>query len=255
MIMKSIFVKIFLIAILFSNYLFPNELEAQFKKGNELYLKANFQEAISVFESIISKGYEGKSLYYNLGNAYFRTGRIGLAILYYEKAKKISPSDEDVLYNLEFANSKIVDKIETLPRFFIFDWWESVLSAFSISGWTYISYLFYLILLGAIGYYFFAKSLRGQRIAFYSGIVSLFCLLITIVLLYVNLNRELNVIYGVVVEQEVVAKFSPDFSSKDAFIIHEGLKVRAEDKVSDWIKIKLIDGKVGWVQNQSLRII
>src|SRR3989339_151753 len=220
--------KILIFFFLFVKIVSAGELENLFKKGNEHYLKGEYQETIMVFASLAEKGYQGKSLYYNLGNAYFRIGKIGLAILYYEKAKKLFPSDDDITHNLKYANSKIVDKIETLPKFFIFDWWENLLALVSISGWTYAAYLFYIIILGSIGYYYFAKSLRIQRLAFYTGIISAFFL---------------------------VVKFSPDQNSKDAFIVHEGLKVQAEDNVSDWVKIKLIDGKVGWLKKNSLRII
>jgi len=247
--------KILIFLFLFVKIVSAGELENLFQKGNEHYLKGEYQETIRIFQSIVEKGYQGKSLYYNLGNAYFRIGKIGLAILYYEKAKKISTSDEDVNYNLAFANSKIADKIETLPKFFIFDWWENALALFSISGWTYAAYLFYLFILGAVGYYYFAGSLKGQRIAFYTGIISTFFLVLTIVLLAVNLNRELNYKFGIVVDPVVVVKFSPDQNSKDAFIVHEGLKVQAEDNVNAWIKIKLIDGKVGWLKNNYLKII
>ena len=247
--------KILIFLFLFVKIVSAGELENLFQKGNEHYLKGEYQETIRIFQSIVEKGYQGKSLYYNLGNAYFRIGKIGLAILYYEKAKKISPSDEDVNYNLAFANSKIADKIETLPKFFIFVWWENALALFSISGWTYAAYLFYLFILGAVGYYYFAGSLKGQRIAFYTGIISTFFLVLTIVLLAVNLNRELNYKFGIVVDPVVVVKFSPDQNSKDAFIVHEGLKVQAEDNVNAWIKIKLIDGKVGWLKNNYLKII
>jgi len=247
--------KILIFLFLFVKIVSAGELENLFQKGNEHYLKGEYQETIKIFQSIVEKGYQGKSLYYNLGNAYFRIGKIGLAILYFEKAKKISPSDEDVNYNLAFANSKIADKIETLPKFFIFDWWENALALFSISRWTYAAYLFYLFILGAVGYYYFAGSLKGQRIAFYTGIISTFFLVLTIVLLAVNLNRELNYKFGIVVDPVVVVKFSPDQNSKDAFIVHEGLKVQAEDNVNAWIKIKLIDGKVGWLKNNYLKII
>jgi len=247
--------KILIFLFLFVEIVSAGELENLFQKGNEHYLKGEYQETIRIFQSIVEKGYQGKSLYYNLGNAYFRIGKIGLAILYYEKAKKISTSDEDVNYNLAFANSKIADKIETLPKFFIFDWWENALALFSISGWTYAAYLFYLFILGAVGYYYFAGSLKGQIIAFYTGIISTFFLVLTIVLLAVNLNRELNYKFGIVVDPVVVVKFSPDQNSKDAFIVHEGLKVQAEDNVNAWIKIKLIDGKVGWLKNNYLKII
>lgn len=247
--------KILIFIILFVKIASAGELENLFQKGNEYYLKGEFQETIRVFERLAEKGYQGKSLYYNLGNAYYRIGKIGLAILYFEKAKKLSPSDEDIIHNLKFSSTKIVDKIETLPKFFIFDWWENLLAFVSIFRGTYAAYLFYIIILGSIGYYYFARSLRTQRFVFYTGIISTFFLVLTIVLLAVNLNREFNYKYGIVVDPVVVTKFSPDQNSKDAFIVHEGLKVQAEDNVSDWIKIKLIDGKVGWLKKNSFRII
>jgi tetratricopeptide (TPR) repeat protein len=244
-----------ILIILLTKLAFGQELDTLFQKGNKFYQNGNYSESVQIFESIVEKGYEGKSLFYNLGNAYFRMGKIGLAILYYEKAKKLSPSDDDINYNLTFANSKIVDKIETLPRFFIFDWWENTLALFTVTGWTYLSYIFYLLILISIGYYYFAKSLKGQRTAFYLGIISAFFLILTIIFLLVNLNRKLNVKYGIIVEPAVVTKFSPDQNSKDAFIVHEGLKVKAEDRVNNWIKIKLIDGKVGWLNENTLKII
>jgi tetratricopeptide (TPR) repeat protein len=250
MINKIIFCSLILIKIISAG-----ELESLFQKGNEHYMKGDYQETITIFEGVIAKGYEGKSLFYNLGNAYLRVGKIGSAILYYEKAKKLSPSDDDINYNLAFANSKIADKIETLPEFFIFDWWENTLALFSVSGWTYAAYLFYFIILLAIAGYSFARTLKLQRISFYSGLASLLFLVLTTIFLLVNLNRELNVRYGVIIESEVVTKFSPDQNSKDAFIVHEGLKVQAEDDLGDWTKIKLIDGKIGWVRKNNLGII
>ncbi len=252
---KTLALKIILLGWFSGTTVLAGELENLFAKGNDHYLKGNYEETINIFESIVEKGFEGKSLYYNLGNAYFRVGKLGLAILYYEKAKKLAPSDEDINYNLAFANSKIVDKIETLPRFFIFDWWENLLALLSVSGWTYLSYFFYLLTLISIACYYFARSLKTQRISFYGGIAVLFLLVISTLLLVVNYNREVNVRYAVITNQEAVTKFSPDQNSKDAFIVHEGLKVKAEDTLNDWTKIKLIDGKVGWVKNNNLKII
>ena len=252
---KTLALKIILLGWFSGTTVLAGELENLFAKGNDYYLKGNYEETINIFESIVEKGFEGKSLYYNLGNAYFRVGKLGLAILYYEKANKLAPSDEDINYNLAFADSKIVDKIETLPRFFIFDWWENLLALLSVSGWTYLSYFFYLLTLISIACYYFARSLKTQRISFYGGIAVLFLLVISTLLLVVNYNREVNVRYAVITNQEAVTKFSPDQNSKDAFIVHEGLKVKAEDTLNDWTKIKLIDGKVGWVKNNNLKII
>src|SRR5690606_3967693 len=96
-------------------------------------------KAIEVYKDLINSGFEGTSLYYNLGNSYYRTGKIGLAILYYEKALKLSPGDEDIRHNLALANLKTIDKVESLPKFFLFEWWDSLLTLFTISGWTILT--------------------------------------------------------------------------------------------------------------------
>lgn len=225
------------------------------KKANELYVKGQFEEAIKIYESLAQEGYEGTSLFYNLGNSYYRTGKIGYAILYYEKALKFSPDDEDVQHNLQLVKLNLKDKIEALPPFFLFRIWEAILSSLSSEGWTILSYILFLIILFILGLYFFAKNIAQQRVAFYSFVFSLVLFLSSVGLLIVKLNQESKLKYGIVLETSLVAKSSPDPQGKDAFIVHEGLKVRIEDKVDKWIKIRLEDGQVGWVENFSIGII
>ena len=76
------------------------------KKGNEFYQDKQYDKAIDTYQQVIHLGYEGTSLYYNLANSYYRDGKIGLSILYYEKALKLSPGDDDVIHNLTIANTK-----------------------------------------------------------------------------------------------------------------------------------------------------
>ena len=224
-------------------------------KGNQFYQAGNFEKAAESYQKVVDSGFEGPSLYFNLGNAYYRLGKTGYSILYFEKAAKLAPGEDDIAHNLAIANTKIVDKLDVLPTFFLFKWWESLLMGFTISGWTYLAYLFYLIVLFSIGLYFFAKSQLTQKYAVYSTGGFLILLIITSVLLSVRMNRELNVRNGVITEQVVNVKTSPDEKSTDAFIIHEGIKVRMEDKVNDWVRIKLRDGKVGWLQEKALGTI
>ena len=226
---------------------FANQVEDLMKKGNDYYQNKDYGKAIESYQKLVDDGYEGLSLFYNLGNSYYRTDKIGLAIVNYERALKISPGDEDVQYNLAIANAKTIDNIETLPKFFLFQWWESTLTLFSVKGWTYIAYGFYFLILILIGVYFFTKRPGVQRYSFFGGLVVVVFFILSAILLTVNLNRELNIKQGVVVQQAVSVKLSPDSKSNDAFVIHEGLKVQIEDKVDNWIKIRLHDGKVGWL--------
>ena len=83
----------------------------------------------------------------------------------------------------------------------------------------------------------------------------LLVLALTISLLVVKINREQTLIKGVIVEQSITVKSSPDQNSTDAFVIHEGLKVNLEDKLDQWTKIRLADGKVGWIENEAVEKI
>jgi pentatricopeptide repeat protein len=227
-------------------------VDEQMLQAGALYRKGEFDKAIKIYEELRSDGFEGTSLYFNLANSYYRIGQLGYAILNYERALKISPSDEDVKHNLAFANLSTVDRIQPLPTFFLFEWWDAFLASLSVNGWTYVAFFFFIILMTMIVIYFFAKTIFQQKLILFSGLGVLAILLLVVSLLIVKINREQTVINGVVIEQSVTVKTSPDPKSTDAFVIHEGLKVNLEDKLDEWVKIRLADGKVGWVENDSV---
>jgi len=193
MINKKLF-KLVLISVLFFLIGCPAVIASQaddiMQKGNAYYREGAYEKAIDEYQNLVEEGYLGTNLFYNLGNAYYRIGKIGYAILYYEKALKISPSDDDVKHNLDFAHLSTVDRIQPLPRFFLFDWWEALLGSFSVNGWAYIVFTFYLLLLLLIGFYFFAGSVKQQKIFFFSAIAGVFLLAFSISLLVIKVNRE-----------------------------------------------------------------
>ena len=254
---KSVFLlTVSLITFIISSLIASNsQIDEVMQKGNALYKEGSYNKAIDVYNQLVDEGYSGVALFYNLGNSYYRIGKIGYAILYYEKALKISPSDEDVNHNLNFARLSTVDRIQPLPRFFLFDWWEAILSSFTENGWAYIVFVIYLVLLILIALYFFSRSVFQQKLIFFSGIAVVFILAICISLLIVKVNRDNTVKSGVIVEQAVTVKSSPEPNSTDAFVIHEGLKVNLEDKLDNWVKIRLADGKVGWIENNLVKQI
>jgi hypothetical protein len=168
---------------------------------------------------------------------------------------KLSPADEDIKHNLAFANLSTIDRIQPLPTFLLFEWWEAMLASLSVNSWTYLAFFFYLIFVCLIVLYFFAKTISQQKLILFSGLGSLVILALTISLLIVKINREETHIVAVIIPQSITVKTSPDLKSTDAFVIHEGLKVNLEDRLDDWVKIRLADGKVGWVENESVEEI
>ncbi|MCU7495942.1 MAG: tetratricopeptide repeat protein [Ignavibacteria bacterium] len=244
------------ILVLFSiKFTFASEEENRMLKANNFYQEGKFDRAVEIYQKLADEGFSGKELFYNLGNAYFKSGMIGYAILNYEKAQKISPNDEDITYNLKIANARTVDKIEAMPKIFLVRWWEELLNYYPVNGWTVVTYFIYLALLGVIGWYFFSRGKSRQRWIVISGLAIAVIFIFSLVVLVSKYTYDNGKEYAVVTESAVTVKLSPDEHSGDAFIIHEGIKLSLEDKVDKWVKIKLADGKVGWLTQADMKKI
>ena len=244
------------IAVLFiSGSLFAYNADSAFMKGNEYFQKKEYSKAADAYKSIIAAGYEGASVYYNLGNTYFRDGKTGLAILNYERAVKLSPGDDEIVHNLKIANFRTLDKVQPVPSFFIFKLWEKLFLMFSVSGWTITAFLFYLLILASIGVYFVSRQHQKQRLSFFTGLFAAFLFTASIVLLSQRISYQQDKSKGIITASTSVVKLAPDSQSKDTFVIHEGMKVQIEDKVNEWYKIKIPDGKIGWILGNNVEAI
>lgn len=239
---------IFILILASLTNLFAQTPEELMSKANKLFQEQNYSEAIANYEKIISQGFESGTLYYNLGNSYFKEGRIGKAIFSFEKGLKLEPNDEDLQYNLKIANSRTIDKITEVPKLFLVSWWEGLITSLGINGWSILVVLTFWFLLASITVYFFSRKSAWQRITFLSGSISLSILVLLIVILFARVNREVATDYGILTELSYSAKTSPDEKSNDAFVIHEGVKFSLHDSVGEWVKIRLLDGKIGWIQ-------
>lgn len=226
-----------------------------FSDGNAAYQNEDWQTAIQTYEKLLNQNYESASLYYNLGNSYFRIGAIGKAILNYERALKLKPGDDDIQFNLRLAKARTFDRIQEVPKLFILEWWDLLITSIAVSAWSLAVLFFYTLLLLSIGAYFLSRSILLQKLSVYSGIISLIFFMLTAGVLFASYNREVSTDYGVVTTDLVNVKVSPREDSNDAFIIHEGLKLEIEDRLENWARIKLADGKVGWAPVNSFEKI
>lgn len=238
--------------LLFFPYSLPAQTPEQLlNQGNKFYQEQNYYGAVESYEKILKQGFESAQVYFNLGNAYFKESKLGYAIFYYEKGLKLEPGDEDIAYNLKLVNARTVDKISEVPKIFLVAWWEGLITSLTISGWAFLVVMVFWILLASIAIYFFSKRSNFQRISFMSASITLSVLILVVVILVARINRDSATDYGILVEQIYTVKATPDEKSGDAFIIHEGIKFSIEDRVNDWAKIRLNDGKVGWIQKNS----
>lgn len=223
--------------------------------GNSAYTQAEYKQAIAYYDSVQTLGYTGHDLYYNLGNAYFRDGKIGKAILNYERALDLRPADSDARHNLNVANGYVKDKIENVPQFFLVTWIRSLRMSFSSNAWAAISLILFAITLCAVLLYLLSGSLPLRKTGFYTGIVALLLFILALSFSSAERRQILHPEYAIVMQASSAVKSSPDNGSKELFIIHEGTKVRVVREIGQWKEIMIADGNKGWVNGAAIEMI
>ena len=225
-----------------------------FEDGNAAYAEGNYGQALTFYNSIVDAGMESADLYYNMGNTYYKMKDYPHAILYYEKALKLNPGDEDIRVNLEIANMAVVDKINVIPQSFIVRWWNGLKTMLSADGWTWLSLAFFALLLVCLFVFLMSRQTGVRKLGFFFGLLVAVCLALSVVFAAEE-QRDLNRHdQAIIMTSTVNVKSSPSVQSVDLFVLHEGAKVRVLDTYQskldqdrEWNKIKIADGSVGWL--------
>ena len=242
--MKNILAILFIVSPFF---LLGQEDNAQlWEKANAYFTTEAYEQAVSAYESIVAKGEESAKLYFNLGNAYYKSGDVNNAILNYERAKVLAPHDEDIAFNLSIANQFVVTKIEALPQPFFLRWRTSVVNKYPTDTWAYISIGSFVLFLMLLGLFLFSRSVSIKRMSFWIGIIAIVFSGFTFSLAAQQKGKINNRKHAIVFCPRVTVKSSPSQSGTDLFLMYEGLKVEITDSLDTWKEIKLADGNKGW---------
>lgn len=247
----------YILAILIITISFNAKAEAyaSFEQANKYYADGNYEEAIGQYEAVLANDELHTDIYFNLGNAYYKIDNIPAAILNYEKALKLKPDNEDAIFNLAMANKKTVDKIESLPELFIGSTWKNLVTSRTVNGWaTYCVGLIFLALVFFVGYLLLQQALI-KKINFYAGIFFFLASLFS----WLMASQHQSIIdessEAIVFSSTITVQSEPNESAEKLFTLHEGTKVNLLEENSEWSKIKLPNGNVGWIQSESLKAI
>lgn len=238
-----------------ASFLHADQKSYLFRNGNEAYQKGKYEEAISDYQQILKMGYESPELYYNLGNAYYKMHKIGPAVLYYNRALKLAPRDEDIRHNLELVNMRVVDRIPSIPELFYIRYFKSFQNLFGTGTLFWITAIFYMLTILFIVLALLVRN-RGFRkvsrqLAWAIGIV----FLVFAFILGTKTWAQTHTVEAVVLVPKVDVKSAPTKDGTLVFSLHEGVKVRVEQKTDGWFEIKLADGKEGWLPTRAVGII
>ena len=231
-------------------------LDSLWSKGVQAYTDGRWSECTESLKALESVGVVSPELYYNLGNAYFKSGDYPHAILYYERTLKISPSFEDARINLDFANSLIRDKIDAVPEFVLKSWARKVCYLMPSDFWALISIVLFAAALALFLVFRLGASRGLRRTGFYCSIVALILSASSFGMAQWQRNSYLKADGAIVMKPVASVKSSPSRdSSKDLFVLHEGTKVTVLDTVGEWKNISLSDGRQGWIEESDMEMI
>ena len=244
------------VVLVFVALMLPAVSQAVTKENADMeYTKGNYQQAIRDYEQLLQHGVSAE-IYYNLGNAYFRTDNITKAILNYERAHMLSPGDEDIRFNLQFARSKTIDRITPADEMFFVSWYQSLVTLTTVDRWAFTAVLSIVLVLVLLLIFLFAESIVMRKIGFYGAVVFLVVFILANVFAYQQKRMLENRQGAIVVTSSVNVLKSPADKADTAFVLHEGTRVDITDKsIKGWCGIRIADGREGWMKADKMEEI
>lgn len=226
-----------------------------FEKANDAYKKTNYEEAIDLYKKIEEQQLVSSTLYFNLGNSYYKINDVASTIYYYEKALILNPLNKDAATNLEFAKRMTIDTIEELPKTFFQRFEVNYIKMFSYNQWGIISVVFSFLAALLFLLFYFTTSSGKKRLFFITSVFSFLLLLISIGTAFNQYNKAINTKYAIIFAPKAIIKNAPTENAEEVFTLHEGTKINVLDAVDNWKKIRLADGKIGWISADDLKEI
>ena len=223
--------------------------------ADALYSNGNYKEAVTAYESLLKKG-ESAELYYNLGNAYYRTNNITRAVISYERALLLSPGDRDIKFNLEMARSKTQDKMTPKSEMFFVTLYRALVNVMSVDGWANTAVVSIILSLILVLLYLFSDRVLLRKVGFFGSAI------LIVVFIFSNLfafqQKELitNRTGAVVISSSTEVRKTPSETSTQLMTIHEGTRVDIQDDtMKEWYGVELSDGTEGWVKKETVEVI
>lgn len=223
--------------------------------GNAYYANKEFEAAAESYEKILATDQHSATLYFNLGNTYYKMGEVTKAILNYERALLLAPDDDDIKFNLTLANKLTVDKIEQLPQPAIVGWWAKLVQLFSINTLSILVISCFAIFLILVVVYLFTKTATGKKVSFWLATLAL---LVWGIGIFAGVSQKQIILadnQAIITSPTLTVKAEPYKTGTSLFVIHEGLKVEIVETINGWHKIKIADGNIGWIPVDTAEVI
>lgn len=245
------FILLFILAFQFVS---ANEsVDATFKKANDLYNKERYEQAVQLFERILTHGNESADLYFNIANCYYKSGKIAPSIYNYEKALLLSPNDNAVQTNLAFAQKMTIDEVKIVPEVGFKQMIKAFTSKLHYETWAWIAvFLSFLTLLAFLGYYF-GNTVFLKRSFFSLVLIFLIGMGTTVFAAFLQKKFDANYNPAIVFAEATTLKAEPKNSSEDVATLHEGTKVLVIQTLGNWTQVELTDKTKAWIDKEAIK--
>ena len=224
-------------------------------QADSAYVQEHYQKAISDYEQLLKQGVSAE-LYYNLGNAYYRVDNITQAVLNYERALLLSPGDDDIRFNLQMARSKTIDRITPETEVFFVTWYRSLVGLMSVDAWAYTALIALALAIVLALIYLFASRIGLRKVGFFGSLALLVVFLLGNLFGYEQQQQLTRRTGAIVTSPAASVKSTPAQNGTDLFILHEGTRVNiTDDSMRGWKKVRLADGREGWMETSQMEVI
>ena len=229
------------------------EKETTFENANSAYNAGQFENAVMLYKEILESGQHSAELYFNLANSYYRLNQVGESIFYFEKAKQLKPTDEDIIVNSNFAQNMAIDAVEVLPKSQITQLREKTIGLFSQDGWAFFIILLAWFLIFFWGLYLWNKVPVIKRTFFIFTLVLGSLLMGSLSIGVIKSSMTADTTYGILFNKKIEVWAEPNSRAEVLFLLHEGTKVQMLDQLQEWQKIRIANGSEGWIKNGRVR--
>lgn len=223
--------------------------------ANVAYNNGDYAAALQQYEAIQAEGLHSAALYYNMANAYFKMNELAESILYYHRALRLAPADEDIRHNLEYAESMTKDSIEKIPEFILTTWVRAVRGAFSSTVWSVLSLLMLTLALAMMLVYLLAQRLSLRKMGFYVMTIAGVLFILTTIFAWSEGRMDVEHRAAVVMNSAVSIKSSPDRAATELFVLHEGTTLVIGATIDGWAEVRIADGRKGWIEESRIERI
>lgn len=235
---------------------------ANIERAHQAYKQELYNEALKLYLQEAEKTGVSSALYCNIGDTYYRLKDNVHAVLYYERALLLDPSNSDARFNLEFVRGKMQLPDDAGDSWFS-NWIDQIVSRLSSNTWAVIAIITFLLFLAGVAAYLFLDSVTMRKIGFFGGAVMIVASILANLAAFHVYHKATGGNGAIVMPESVTlstAPREPRDKEEEAFQLQQGTRVEIVDSIADktqgkWLQVSTAGGHKAWINAKDVEVI